>query len=353
MSDLSGVPDYVVNLIARVSRSNAPPRKWTVYVHVSKLDGRKYIGMTSQKPSKRWHRSAYVSCPYFYEEIERNGFESFDHIALLFFDDKEQAETAERYFIKFWNTQDIRFGFNVDDGGMFSGRQFSPSGMASIMKTFDKYRSQRLREVAVFDLEGRRLFTVESIAECARKIGCYRTNLENPLRIGHGTISGKYIVRYADEVEGLDQLSPHDIRRPNEIRSRNVPVNQYTLDGKYIRTFPSFGEASKLFKGKPSLHNIYTSAIRFHSAYGYQWRFADGTEPHDIPPYIPSTCNKPKRVDMIDPQTGEVVRTFDSIAQAQAALGFPNKKLITSVLTGHIKCGLAYGYKWAVSPGEE
>ena len=188
MINLSGVPDYVVDLINKVS-VDLPAPKWVVYVHVSKIDGRKYVGMTSQKLSKRWHQSAYVGCPFFYEEIERNGFDSFYSIPLLFFNDKKQAEESERFFIKFWNTQDIRNGFNVDDGGLFSGRKFSPSGMESIRRTLDKYREDRLRKVTVFDLDGRRLFESVSIADCARTLGCARTNLEAPLRIGHGTVS--------------------------------------------------------------------------------------------------------------------------------------------------------------------
>lgn len=352
MINLSGVPEYVVNLINKVSVEQ-PRKKWTVYVHVSKLDGRKYVGMTSQKPSKRWHKSAYICCPFFYEEIERNGFDSFFSVPLLYFDDKEHAENAERFFIKYWNTQNQQYGFNVDDGGLFSGRLFSPSGMESIRRTLDKYREDRKRKVTVFDLEGHRLFESPSIAECARTIKCQRTNLEAPLRIGHGTIIGKYIVRYSDEVVGIEQLSQDDIRRPNEIRSRNVPVNQYDLNGKYICTFPSFGDASKKFKGKPSMTNIYSAVIRHQSAYGYQWRFAKNNDTQDIDPYIPSTSNKPRRVDMIDPDTGKVIKTFNSISEAQTAMGFPKKKMIIAVLVGQVKCGLAYGYKWAYTPGEE
>lgn len=354
MIDLSGVPEYVVDLINKVSKEQ-PQKTWTVYVHVSKLDGRKYVGMTSQKPSKRWHKSAYIGCPYFYEELERNGFESFYNVPLLFFDDKEQAENAERFFIKYWNTQDKECGFNVDDGGLFSGRIFSPSGMESIRRTLNKYWDERKRRITVFDLEGHRLFESSSIVECAKMIDCPRTNLEAPLRIGRGTVIGKYIVRYSDEVEGVEQLSYDDIRRPNEIRSKNVPVNQYDLNGKYIKTFPSFSKAADLFKGRRSISALYTAVVRKHASYGFQWRFADGTEPHDIEPYKPATHNKPKRVDMIDPNTGEVLQTFNSIKSAQAAMGHPKKGagMITAVLIGKVKCGLAYGYKWAYTPGEE
>lgn len=57
---------------------------------------------------------------------------------------------------------------------------------------------------------------------------------------------------------------------------RKRPVNQYTLDGKYIRTFASIAEAQKE-TGAPQKH--ITAVCRGYpkskSAKGYRWKYAD------------------------------------------------------------------------------
>ena len=41
-------------------------KKWCVYVHIAP-NGKKYVGITSQKPEKRWnHGEGYQRHPYFY-----------------------------------------------------------------------------------------------------------------------------------------------------------------------------------------------------------------------------------------------------------------------------------------------
>lgn len=40
-------------------------KKWCVYVHIAP-NGKKYVGITSQKPEKRWnHGEGYQRHPYF------------------------------------------------------------------------------------------------------------------------------------------------------------------------------------------------------------------------------------------------------------------------------------------------
>lgn len=44
---------------------------YTVYEHINKINGKKYIGITSQNPERRWgnNRNGYKSSPYFYSAI--------------------------------------------------------------------------------------------------------------------------------------------------------------------------------------------------------------------------------------------------------------------------------------------
>ena len=49
-------------------------RTFIVYMHVNKLDNKKYVGITCQDPKKRWKRgSCYKGSPHFYRAIKRDG----------------------------------------------------------------------------------------------------------------------------------------------------------------------------------------------------------------------------------------------------------------------------------------
>ena len=91
---------------------------YCVYMHVSKVDGRKYIGMTNDT-KRRWNPTGreYKSAKLFYSEIMRIGFDNFEHIILEDNLTEEEARKREKYFIKEYNTRDPEIGFNTDPGG--------------------------------------------------------------------------------------------------------------------------------------------------------------------------------------------------------------------------------------------
>ena len=75
---------------------------YIVYMHTCP-NGKKYIGITSQAPERRWQKGkgyAYGSNPYFYNAIEKYGWENIKH-EILFRDlTKEEAEQKEIELIK-------------------------------------------------------------------------------------------------------------------------------------------------------------------------------------------------------------------------------------------------------------
>ena len=97
---------------------------YIVYMHTCP-NGKKYIGITSQAPERRWQKGkgyAYGSNPYFYNAIEKYGWENIKH-EILFRDlTKEEAEQKEIELIKEYKTSQRKYGYNIDLGGSSCGK---------------------------------------------------------------------------------------------------------------------------------------------------------------------------------------------------------------------------------------
>ena len=56
---------------------------WCVYMHINKINGKKYVGQTCQKPETRWANGlGYRESPRFFNAIKKYGWNNFEHIIL-------------------------------------------------------------------------------------------------------------------------------------------------------------------------------------------------------------------------------------------------------------------------------
>lgn len=91
---------------------------WCVYMHENRESGKKYIGITSQKPTNRWQNGrGYLRCPLFYAAIEKYGWDAFRHEILYTGLTQEEAERLEVELIAKYGTQDPEKGYNLAAGG--------------------------------------------------------------------------------------------------------------------------------------------------------------------------------------------------------------------------------------------
>ena len=92
---------------------------YTVYQHKNKINGKIYIGITSQKPEDRWGSQGcnYKSSPHFYSAIQKYGWNSFEHNILFTGLTKEQACLKEQELIKEYDLMNREFGYNSTSGG--------------------------------------------------------------------------------------------------------------------------------------------------------------------------------------------------------------------------------------------
>lgn len=97
---------------------NTEDNKWCIYIHTNKINGKKYIGQTCQTPEKRWRNGlGYQKNPYFYNAIQKYGWENFEHEIIASNLTLDEANKLEEFYIKKFNTMDNINGYNMQSGG--------------------------------------------------------------------------------------------------------------------------------------------------------------------------------------------------------------------------------------------
>ena len=92
--------------------------KYCVYVHRNKINGKIYVGQTCQKPESRWRNGkGYDGCTYFYNAINKYGWDNFEHIICLSNLSLEDANDFEEILIKKLDTTNPNKGYNIEFGG--------------------------------------------------------------------------------------------------------------------------------------------------------------------------------------------------------------------------------------------
>lgn len=100
-------------------------RIYTLYMHTNNTNNKKYIGITMQKPaSKRWGGGCcYCKQKYFYNAIQKYGWDGFRHEIIFQNLTKQEAEMFEIEMIKYYKSNSVKFGYNVDNGGNSVGKR--------------------------------------------------------------------------------------------------------------------------------------------------------------------------------------------------------------------------------------
>lgn len=100
--------------------------RWFVYMHVNKTNGKRYVGIATN-PERRWgndgsgylqkHKDGTWRHPAFGPAVKKYGWDGFDHLIVLSNVDETEAKYAERYLIKWYQTNDGKHGYNLTGGG--------------------------------------------------------------------------------------------------------------------------------------------------------------------------------------------------------------------------------------------
>ena len=92
-------------------------KQYTVYKHTAP-NGKIYIGITSQKPNKRWQSgNGYKHNKYIFRAIQKYGWNNIKHEILAEQLSVEEAEKMEKQLIIEYKTTNPLYGFNILEGG--------------------------------------------------------------------------------------------------------------------------------------------------------------------------------------------------------------------------------------------
>lgn len=179
-------------------------------MHINKINRKKYIGITCQKPNERWRNGKGYKNGYFASAIKKYGWDNFEHIIICDGLNEEDAEATEINLIKMYHTMDKRYGYNLVIGGnVTTGYHHTDNAKAKMsaskkglyngcnnpmygkngklapaygLKRSDEFKIQRQAKVIVMDMACNVLYICDSIIQASELTGCDRRSISTVCR---------------------------------------------------------------------------------------------------------------------------------------------------------------------------
>jgi len=119
---------------------------YSVYVHTNKVNDKKYVGVTRQKPQRRWGCNGcnYKRHHFFWNSIQKYGWDNFDH-QVFEVDSESEMFYLEQYLISYYGTSNSDKGYNLSKGGESGNYQgVGQEGYKEYLRDYvEKHKEQR------------------------------------------------------------------------------------------------------------------------------------------------------------------------------------------------------------------
>ena len=149
---------------------------YSVYCHMNKMNGKRYVGITKDKPVDRWGKDGNgYKTQVFGRAIEKYGWDNFEHKILFENLSKKEAENKEIELIAFYQSNKPDYGYNVSGGGNLSDYAQIP--------------------VNQFDFDGNLIGEYVSSVEASKITGVNTNGIRSSCK-GEYIASGGFIWRY-------------------------------------------------------------------------------------------------------------------------------------------------------------
>ena len=234
-------------------------KKYCVYRHTFP-NGKVYIGYTGQKPTDRWcSGTGYKHQQLVYRAILRYGWDNIQHDIIADGLTHEQAVAMEIELIKAYDSMNPDHGYNTTPGG--DGR-LDCRGENHPM--YGKHHTEESRRKMSESLRGRVSPTKGKHLSEETKEKLRKANL------------GK---KYQRSPEWYKKVSESNLgkKRSEETKRRlavakSKPVAQFTVNGEFVRNWPSAVEAHR-HTGIDKSHISLACRNERRTAGGYKWEF--------------------------------------------------------------------------------
>lgn len=255
---------------------------YKVYMHISP-NGKRYVGITCQPVCQRWRNgNGYARNEHFYRAISKYGWDSFKHIILFEGLNEDAACEIEKELVEKFHLTNPKRGYNLHTGGLHhtisesTRKKISESrkGLGAGEKNpfYGKHHTEETLEkirkpMECYDLEGNYITTYKSLIDAAIDVSGDCSVIAKSCKKKNTKCYG-----FQWKYKGSNKIITQYKRTAHNKRI----VNQYTLDGVFIRQYESLQDAGKEYGGKASDKTIGQCCLgRQKKAYGFLWKYAD------------------------------------------------------------------------------
>lgn len=167
---------------------NVPAKsgKYSVYIHLMKPTGKRYVGCTGQNPQRRFQNGAgYAKNEPFFSDIEKYGWDAVETTIIAETEDFELAASFENAAIGRYDTLNPEHGYNH----WSSGRENTPTsevgehisaakmGHNVSQETREKLKNYGCIPVEQIGEDGSVVKVHKSMTQAAESVGAFKSNI--------------------------------------------------------------------------------------------------------------------------------------------------------------------------------
>lgn len=229
---------------------------YIVYKHTTPAN-KVYIGITSKSVNERWRNgNGYKHSPHFYAAIKKYGWDNIKHEVLFDNLTKEQAEQKEVELISTYNSTNREYGYNSDSGG-------------NVNRYHNEETKQKIRNAHL---------GMKHTQETKDKISALKKGNKNRLGQHQSSECKKKLSKYFKGKFAGEKNYFHSHKFTGKNNKKSRAVNQYTIDGIFLKRWETTREFAKSQGLINATHITAVCKGKRKTAYGYIWKYAAGGE---------------------------------------------------------------------------